>query len=645
MDDTALLNSIINDDLLEFERLLRAVGNYGYSFGRFPLLSLCYMYEAGSIIRIHEGDMLKYSEYVVLDEPIKIYEDFKVIAQKCLRFYISGKTVTPCEMLALLGRSAHIKKIWGFVPKDEKYCELIAKIYQLRFGLDATVTPTELILPNIKLKNKNKNLIRVFALGGFVATVSILTLLLVFIFVIGYGSQHHPLRINSANAFYKQVNAVSYILLTKDMAFTQGLDEIGEVVIDGNGKTITLNDDFLAKDFKGELKNVNIVIDKNGAITQDVALFINNQGNIHDVTLTIRSNFSENTTQDNLYLSGFAVNNTGSVTDSSVYLSVSGNSNGEGNAYFSGAVAINDGRIENVNVYGEGIFDTVDAAGLCVENNASIINCVNNAYVKQTSSYISPEPYENGRYGIWNPNAAGVVLTNGISGRVENCSNLGKVEVISDVKIPLGENNERLASAEAFSGGITAVNLGIITKCKNLGDITLSAVDAYAYLGGIAACNTVQQVSLFMTYRGSISESYSKCKLISSSTVNLTIVGGVVGYDRGGVAYSYADCDFEYSENSNQAIGGVIGMDFCDVAVNVALLYNSNVAHNYSIKKETAKYAIGAISYENYMGMTQNTLVDDTYLLTDSDGRNYLGQGNYALDTIDELKETGVYWE
>ena len=643
MDYNELLNSIINDDLVTFEKLTRPNSTYNVCFGRFPSLSLCYLYGAVTILKTHEGDMLKYSdgEYIFADESIKIYEDFKVVAEKCLRFYLNGKKVEPIEMLAILGKSSHLKTVWGFAPKKAEQLPLIEKIYALKFDAECLATEERIIVPDIKLKDEKKRVVGLWAIGSLCVTLVLAGLLIAFLFAVGVGTQKMPLNVYTGKALVAQAGNADYIKLCSDVTVTESAEESSSV-IDGDGHTVTLTNTSFIETFKGEMKNVRFVFSVKGKVEDDLAIIIDNQGKLSSITVVSNMDFTEDTSADNVYVCALTVNNSGEISNCEIEISAKGSSNGEGNAYLSGLCATNSGKLTDVTVRGSLQADTVDAAGVCVENSGEIVNAYNYADVSQTSAYISNDGEDASAYSLWNPNCAGVVLTNKNEGSVYGCANYGNVGVVSTVEIPKGENGSPLAVSEAFSGGVVAINLGAVGHSKNLGEVSVESVDAYAYVGGVVACNTTSQNNIF-TVVGVVDNCYSKGK-IAVNTQALTLAGGIVGYNAGGVKSSYTDCEYEKGENENQAIGGIIGMDLCDVAFG-QIVYNSNVSSNYSVAKDSAPYAIGALSYRTMMGVTQNVLTSENLLYVDANGNKYIGQYNYAIDSLDLIKDSEGYWE
>ena len=644
MDYNELLNSIINDDLPTFERLTRPTKTYNVCFGRFPSLSLCYMYDSFTILKAHEGDMLKYTcDYIPADESIKIYEDFKVVAEKCLRFYLGDKKVEPLEMLALLGRTSHLKKIFPFAPRTEEQMRLIEKIYLMKFGEEVEVKEDKLVLPDLKIKDKNKSLFVNLSLISLGFTLCIAALLLVFLLIIGTGTSKNPYKVYTAQAFTSQASVCEYISLEKDLTLSSSIDNSSST-INGNGHTIYLNDAALIREFKGELYNVDIVVKFKGNLNDNYAPIIKNEGNIHNVKVTLDVEFAEETDIDDVYFAGIASDNLGEINNCKVSVSANVSSNGEGNSYFSGACGTNGGKIIGVSTTGKIVGETVDISGICSINNGEIRDCKNSAYIEQTSGFVKKT--EDDSYATWRPNCAGIVLTNDTEGAIYDCRNEGEVKVISTFVSPKNEEGKTLVINEAYAGGVVAINLGYVEHSCNVADILVKSAESHAYIGGIAACNASQTIN-YMVIAGVLNACYSYGNLICDTT-SFTLAGGIVGFNsQGGVTNCFENCEFVTEDVSNKALGGVIGMDICnifDMIIEINIIFNNSVNNNFAVAKENAPYSIAALSYD-YNGKTQSFLLDDTYVTEGPDGFRWIGYSNYILESLDVIKDTEIYWE
>ena len=122
-----LFESIKQDDLILFSTLIE--GNENICYGRFPILSLCYLYNAKKIIKKHKSKFYKIEEYKRTTEYIEIYQKFRSFAGRTLRLYTSGALVTPLEMLAILSKDYSVKKEYNKFYRDRKIEKSLESIY------------------------------------------------------------------------------------------------------------------------------------------------------------------------------------------------------------------------------------------------------------------------------------------------------------------------------------------------------------------------------------------------------------------------------------------------------------------------------------------------------------------------------------
>ena len=78
-----IINSIKADNLMDFSQLVK--DNQNLCFGRFPILSICYLYGAKKIIKSYESKLCQIKEYKIVDESFEVYNKFKQFAGRCLR--------------------------------------------------------------------------------------------------------------------------------------------------------------------------------------------------------------------------------------------------------------------------------------------------------------------------------------------------------------------------------------------------------------------------------------------------------------------------------------------------------------------------------------------------------------------------------
>ena len=106
------------------------------SFGRFPLLSLLYLFDAKRIVKRYYSDLIKERPHVKEPSFPEAENRFRSAAGKALRYY-ADREVSPFEMLAILGRGKELKKLYALCPAAPRYLPLIHKVYFTRLGKGA----------------------------------------------------------------------------------------------------------------------------------------------------------------------------------------------------------------------------------------------------------------------------------------------------------------------------------------------------------------------------------------------------------------------------------------------------------------------------------------------------------------------------
>ena len=96
-----LLYTVKKDDLKSFKAMMRDSNLGNLRMGRFPVLSLLYLYGARKILSAYETGFLKISSWESVGEPIEVSQYFAKKAGKCLRLYFD-EIVSPIEMLLIL---------------------------------------------------------------------------------------------------------------------------------------------------------------------------------------------------------------------------------------------------------------------------------------------------------------------------------------------------------------------------------------------------------------------------------------------------------------------------------------------------------------------------------------------------------------
>src|SRR5574344_941272 len=106
-----IIFSIKSDDLTSFCKILREQENL--CFGRFPLLSVCLLYNSKRILKKYRKSLEHIKDFCVVFEPFFLAKDFMKVAGKSMRLY-QNKIVYPIEMLALFHKDFQVKKTYYF---------------------------------------------------------------------------------------------------------------------------------------------------------------------------------------------------------------------------------------------------------------------------------------------------------------------------------------------------------------------------------------------------------------------------------------------------------------------------------------------------------------------------------------------------
>lgn len=203
------------------------------------------------------------------------------------------------------------------------------------------------------------------------------------------------------------------------------------------------------------------------------------------------------------------------------------------------------GTVENIRVRGSITATTSDAepindltgigavAGGSNTETTSIINCINEAYIKQTASSLG------GSY----PGVAGIIgVAYNSEMIINNCINAGKIE-----------------SSASNAGGISGYSSALISECANFGDIS-----AVGSAGGIVG----------YSYSEGVSKCYNSGNIKTTSNSGGT--GGIVGFL---FTTTASECYNEgESINGQRYSGGIVGKaqpskdgnSFIDNCVNVS---------------------------------------------------------------------------
>lgn len=613
-----LFESIKHDNLVAFSKLIH--GKETISFGRFPLLSTCILFNAKKIIKKYKHKFLMIDKFRVVDEFYEIYLKFKDYANRTLRLYASEDCkVSPIEIYAIMNNDRQVKNIFKKLTISEEIVNNLRNIYFIN-NKKFKISGKNLIIKSAPLTRYEKRI-----LSTAVITSAILLFLISFAYLIfggiyGFGLKGNPFKVSSKEQFLKALNSNGDYILTNDIS----IDEFVSLnnfygCFDGNNNTIYINkfnsNSFICNN-NGAIKNLNIVyeeIDKD--LTESLSLFVfNNNGEIKNINIECKNillNCQKNTNSD-IYINGFSKINNGKIENCSLYLNGEISTIGEGECFVGLFVGTNNGLVMNCQTKENSIISTIsaDIAGIVVNNESvgKIINCKNYTNISQKSEISG-----------WSPNVSGICINN--YGFIESCFNLALLKIESTY-------DEDENQGTIFLGGIACMNYGDIKKCLNNSDLEVKTKLLNVYCGGICAYSTYYLNNVMPTIKNCGEN--GKINIYPENESTFIFVGGISGYLYGEVSNCYSMASFENGYNAiNYFVGTCIGASYLQYQIfsNVICLVANN---NYVLYQLNAEYYIGCL-------LNNNVIV--------STGINNENGGISTVMTEDEIKQSEVYWD
>lgn len=603
-----LFVAIKNDDEKSFSSIMLSKSDYNIRFGRFPILSLLYLYKSYSILYKYENEFLKISSFQEVFEPFDAYLKFKSKAKKSLRIFTKPqKIVFPIEMLAVLDDRTHLNNYYKFLYKNEEIQENISKIYILNQKLNLQITNDSVQISKKPISTRAKILAGLISLVFLLFTIFSAVSVVVVSENFGLGTAEKPIAIATVRDLKKLKNVKGrHYVLTQNIVITDDFKlRDFDGTLNGNQNTITISggSNGLYDVVSGTIKNLNVK-----AEYSDLKIY-NNFGVIASKLTGILTNCNVNCSlsasaqaETDVYVS-IVAENSGLIELMNVEFNATLTNQRETNAYIS-VVGENSGTVQSVKTKSANVStDTVDISGIVSVNNGTIKNSENNANLIQTSAK------------EWNPNVAGIAMTN--NGTIENCTNNGELSSESTLA-----KSEQSTGYEILCGGISCTNSGTITSCINRGQVfansTISENEknlTYSvYAGGISGIN-----------QGLITNAECSGKVEAKSDIASLYVGGVcaIQYADGASDVSSKKCKVsaELSATATNAkvnIAGIVAFSRSNIQTSfiVYILAESVVESSGftgSIKTDAKTAFAGGVVSENYYGSVKNSYSSATY--------------------------------
>ena len=125
-----VLEAIKKDRVSSFKHLVENRDYMSLCFGRFPILSLCYLWGSWNIVAKYEKQLASIKDYIFVEEDDASYAKLKKASKRALRLFVGeGKVIEPYEMLAVLESNIRLKRYLRKYPLDEKDYKRIERIY------------------------------------------------------------------------------------------------------------------------------------------------------------------------------------------------------------------------------------------------------------------------------------------------------------------------------------------------------------------------------------------------------------------------------------------------------------------------------------------------------------------------------------
>ena len=609
-----LLEVIVKDDVKAFNAMMENAQCGSYRLGRFPVLSIMYLYKSRKILSAYEEKFIKITSWEPLREPASVAKAFSDKAGKCLRLYLN-ETVSPLEMLLILDMTRKLKRVYPLTKPSGAVKDRLQSIYSVKYSLNIKYEGNGIILDRRPLSRGEKKRIATLCLCIFLALAIVIATPITAVALVPQRAEGEVTKLSHIN-----FNKKTTYTLKNDITIPENYKvEKMNCTIVGGGRKITVGKGASLGELSGKMKDLEIISsgspiftsisDKGGLssvrvnVTADIQtaessafIALTNNGAIDGVTVNVSGKVSaiagSNDGTEELTFGGMVLNNsvkyssTGQPTYAVINKCTVNYSNFtlEGEAYangvFAGIAGINSGIILDSTVTGSVTSETFDLAGVCSTNNYGISGVVNEATLIQTS------PGDG-----WNPIVCGIAVNNMYV--IEYSENRG--DLVSRSTCGQVDN-----SLSACAGGIAYINDGRITNTKNTGNVTAEG-SGEVIAGGIAVSSTY--LVEYSENDGAVSAKTNGngdnsppvyaggIAFINTGSIAVCKSAGAVTAEGNGVAYAGGICARSYD-----CITYCISV--CDITVTARTVYaggifgTSEIMQNFYVYCGYAEYCI-----------------------------------------------------
>ncbi len=533
-----LLYTVKKDDLKSFKSMMREANLGNLRMGRFPVLSLLYLYGSRKILSAYETGFLKISTWEGVGEPIEISQVFAKKAGKCLRLYFD-EIVSPLEMLLILDRTRRVKKAYPVVKPSEAVRKRLKSIYSIKYALNVSYRGTDIVLDRRPLTRREKRRLALACIGcllilAIVIATPVTVAAMLPDFDAGEVTKLKHIDFSSRETYTVLKDIVipdGYTVPTVNCSFKGG----GGRLLFGKGATLgqfngRLEDIeictkgspiFNACTNISSLENVTVNVDADVEASSDTAFVaVASAATFKNVKVSVRGLVravagevsSESATgmsmggivAQNMYAGNGAGRVYGTLENCSVNfedLRLEGEL--DANASFGGLVGENYGIVLGCSVTGAVEAHTVDLGGACYFNGYELTDVTCEATLTQVA--------EDAK---WTSVVGGVAIEN--MGNMEGCVSACDISVTS--------------AGDAICGGIAAQqSSGTIAFCASSGKLSVKC-EGDATCGGVLGRSLIGVDEARQSYYvGFVSKCLSTCTLAVTSGGDASYAGGICG--------------------------------------------------------------------------------------------------------------------
>lgn len=639
-DIILLYKSIVEDNEKEFSKLIDTNRWYALSYGRFPLLSLIYMYNSKKILNKYKKRLLTIKNYIFVEELVDIYNKFREISKRCFRFYDNNTMVTPYDILLIKGDNVEFLKI----SKNKEFTEEEKKRFSnisVSQSLIRTKNSKGIVLSKRKLVGKRK-IILTFSIIIFSFILVLSTVMGIFNIINSKDIKANGISVTNENLFYqvlKEENDYNFEI-KKDFSITISKWKTINLSknINGNGHKIYIKGDvtkllfdtisstienitivmednkvtsnlFNIIDIEGEIVNCNFVFKNIKAEFKDnLSLIVDeNIGTIQNINIEVEGEFKATNEEadsdsESKYIQIVSHKNFGVINKVKIVEDISVTGKNFVNYTYASVCGINGiyrydiiniiyGEISEIEIQNSKIDSfLIDVCGICCENYGNIKTLKIELDIKNDNDTSQ-----------WNPNVSACVLTNRYlvtdieykgTINIESNTQSGSIIVgsicvnnynviqncISDAEINCNLKKDN-SESNVIAGGVVAINYYYIKKTKFIGSLSANSINSSMNIGGICAIN------YSYNYRGVVDNCISECDIKATSINKVELyIGGIAGTSVYYVRNCISLTKFSTENNEKVFVGGIIGSlakgDYTEEVINELFLDNNYLKIN-----------------------------------------------------------------